>query len=89
MSPDGNAHVRLWSYNFSMLCSIQGVSLSILCGDVTWLTEEMLFRNRDVGFGGSIADVVRYSLSLLAPYIIVLMPSRSFVVFVFVFFIKF
>ncbi|XP_008334392.1 glycerol-3-phosphate acyltransferase 2, mitochondrial isoform X2 [Cynoglossus semilaevis] len=55
----------------------KGVSLSILCGDVTWLTEEMLFRNRDVGFGGSIADVVRYSLSLLAPYIIVLMPSSK------------
>ncbi|XP_068581670.1 glycerol-3-phosphate acyltransferase 2, mitochondrial [Cebidichthys violaceus] len=55
----------------------KGVSASALCRDVLWLTEELLFRNRDVGFGGSEEEVVRYSLSLLAPHLIVAAaPSR-------------
>ncbi|KAK9522977.1 hypothetical protein VZT92_019410 [Zoarces viviparus] len=55
----------------------KGVSASALCRDVVWLTEELLFRNRDVGFGGSLEEVVRYSLSLLAPHLIVVaVPSR-------------
>lgn len=55
----------------------QGVSVSALCRDVAWLTEEFLFRNRDVGFGGSLEDVFRYSLSLLAPHLIIAAaPSR-------------
>ncbi|KAL7391762.1 hypothetical protein ABVT39_014327 [Epinephelus coioides] len=56
----------------------KGVSASALCRDVAWLTEEFLFRNRDVGFGGSLEDVFRYSLSLLAPHLIIAAaPSRK------------
>lgn len=55
----------------------QGVSASLLCHDVAWLTEEILFRIKDVGFGGSLAEVVHYSLSLLAPHLIIAaVPSR-------------
>ncbi len=55
----------------------QGVSASILCRDVAWLTEELLFRNKDVGFGGSLVEVVRYSLTLLFPHLIIAaVPSR-------------
>ncbi|XP_034397131.1 glycerol-3-phosphate acyltransferase 2, mitochondrial [Cyclopterus lumpus] len=55
----------------------KGVSVSALCRDVAWLTEELLFRNKDVGFGGVLEEVVRYSLSLLAPHLIVAaVPSR-------------
>uniref|UniRef100_A0A4W6CBL9 Glycerol-3-phosphate acyltransferase 2, mitochondrial n=1 Tax=Lates calcarifer TaxID=8187 RepID=A0A4W6CBL9_LATCA len=56
----------------------KGVSASVLCRDVAWLTEELLFRNKDVGFGGSLAEVVHYSLSLLAPYLVIAaVPSRK------------
>ncbi|XP_034026562.1 glycerol-3-phosphate acyltransferase 2, mitochondrial [Thalassophryne amazonica] len=56
----------------------KGVFMSALCQDVNWLTEELLFRNKDVGFGGSLAEVIHYSLSLLAPHIIVAaVPSRK------------
>lgn len=51
-------------------CPPQGVTVSVLCHDVVWLTEEVLFRNKDVGFGGSVTQIVHYSLSLLAPYLI-------------------
>ncbi|XP_054466346.1 glycerol-3-phosphate acyltransferase 2, mitochondrial [Anoplopoma fimbria] len=55
----------------------KGVSASALCRDVAWLTEELLFRNKDVGFGGSLEEIVRYSLSLLAPHLIIAaVPSR-------------
>lgn len=55
----------------------QGVSASVLCRDVAWLTEELLFRNKDVGFGGTLVEVVHYSLSLLAPYLVIAaLPSR-------------
>uniref|UniRef100_A0A3Q3WPL6 Uncharacterized protein n=1 Tax=Mola mola TaxID=94237 RepID=A0A3Q3WPL6_MOLML len=43
---------------------------SLLCHDVAWLTEEVLLRNKDVGFGGSLVQIVHYSLSLLAPHLI-------------------
>lgn len=57
--------------------SPQGVNASALCRDVAWLTEELLFRNKDVGFGGSLAEVMQYSLSLLAPHLIIAaVPSR-------------
>ncbi|XP_068460812.1 glycerol-3-phosphate acyltransferase 2, mitochondrial isoform X2 [Clinocottus analis] len=49
----------------------KGVSASALSRDVSWLTEELLFRNKDVGFGGSLEAVVRYSLALLFPHLIV------------------
>uniref|UniRef100_A0A3Q3EPD0 Glycerol-3-phosphate acyltransferase 2, mitochondrial n=1 Tax=Kryptolebias marmoratus TaxID=37003 RepID=A0A3Q3EPD0_KRYMA len=55
----------------------KGASASVLCRDVAWLTEELLFRNRDVGFGGSLPEVVHYSLTLLAPHLIIAAsPSR-------------
>ncbi|TWW60129.1 Glycerol-3-phosphate acyltransferase 1, mitochondrial [Takifugu flavidus] len=49
----------------------RGVSVSVLCRDVVWLTEEVLFRNKDVGFGGSVTHVVHYALSLLAPHLLI------------------
>lgn len=52
-------------------CAPQGVSVSVLCRDVVWLTEEVLFRNKDVGFGGSVTQVVHYALSLLAPHLLI------------------
>ncbi|XP_074526509.1 glycerol-3-phosphate acyltransferase 2, mitochondrial [Halichoeres trimaculatus] len=56
----------------------KGVSVSLLCRDVAWLTEELLFRNKDVGFGGSLVEVVHYSLSLLGPHLIIAAaPSRN------------
>ncbi|KAM8761561.1 glycerol-3-phosphate acyltransferase 2, mitochondrial isoform 3-T5 [Acanthopagrus schlegelii] len=56
----------------------KGVSTSLLCHDVAWLTDEVLFRNRDVGFGGSLVEVVHYSLSQLAPHLIMAAaPSRK------------
>ncbi|XP_061881603.1 glycerol-3-phosphate acyltransferase 2, mitochondrial isoform X1 [Entelurus aequoreus] len=56
----------------------KGVSISVLCRDVAWLTEELLFRNKDVGFAGSLTDVVHYSLALLAPHLIIAaVPSRK------------
>lgn len=56
----------------------KGVNLSVLCRDVAWLTEELLFRNKDVGFGGSLSKVVHYSLTLLSPHLIIAaVPSRK------------
>ncbi|KAM9392840.1 glycerol-3-phosphate acyltransferase 2, mitochondrial [Pholidichthys leucotaenia] len=56
----------------------KGVRTSVLCRDVAWLTEELLFRGRDVGFGGSLPVVVHYSLSLLAPHLLIAAwPSRK------------
>ncbi|XP_027889789.1 glycerol-3-phosphate acyltransferase 2, mitochondrial isoform X2 [Xiphophorus couchianus] len=49
----------------------KGVSTSVLCCDVAWLLEELLFRNRDVGFRGTLPEIVHYSLSLLAPHLII------------------
>ncbi|XP_036435603.1 glycerol-3-phosphate acyltransferase 2, mitochondrial [Colossoma macropomum] len=48
----------------------RGVRLSMLCKDVCWLLEEVLFRNFDVGFGGSLVEVVYFSLSLLRPHLL-------------------
>ncbi|CAL8345447.1 unnamed protein product [Lota lota] len=47
----------------------KGVHASALCGDVAWLTEELLFRNKDVGFWGSLPEVVCYALALLGPHL--------------------
>lgn len=63
-----HSHV-IFKLNVSL--SPQGVSTSVLCHDVVWLTEELLFRNKDVGFGGSLENVLHYSLSLLAPHLII------------------
>ncbi|XP_049341614.1 glycerol-3-phosphate acyltransferase 2, mitochondrial isoform X3 [Astyanax mexicanus] len=48
----------------------RGVRLSVLCRDVCWLLEEVLFRNFDVGFGGSLEGVVYFSLTLLRPHLL-------------------
>ncbi|XP_048846366.1 glycerol-3-phosphate acyltransferase 2, mitochondrial isoform X2 [Brienomyrus brachyistius] len=47
----------------------EGVRLSQLCRDVLWLLEEVVFRNRDVGFGGSLPEVVCHAVSLLQPHL--------------------
>ncbi|XP_056134529.1 glycerol-3-phosphate acyltransferase 2, mitochondrial [Lampris incognitus] len=55
----------------------KGVCVSALCRDVSWLIEEVLFRNKDVGFGGSLVELVHHSLTLLTPHLtIVAVPSR-------------
>uniref|UniRef100_A0A3Q3WHU6 Uncharacterized protein n=1 Tax=Mola mola TaxID=94237 RepID=A0A3Q3WHU6_MOLML len=59
-------------------CNVLVYSASLLCHDVAWLTEEVLLRNKDVGFGGSLVQIVHYSLSLLAPHLITAaLPSRK------------
>ncbi|KAM8866694.1 glycerol-3-phosphate acyltransferase 2, mitochondrial isoform 1-T1 [Synchiropus picturatus] len=56
----------------------KGVRASVLCRDMAWLTEEILFRNRDVGFYGSLEDVFYHSLSLLSQHVIIAaVPSRA------------
>uniref|UniRef100_A0AAQ5ZB78 GPAT/DHAPAT C-terminal domain-containing protein n=1 Tax=Amphiprion ocellaris TaxID=80972 RepID=A0AAQ5ZB78_AMPOC len=56
----------------------KGVSVSGLCRDVDWLIDEVLLRNRDVGFGGTLANVIHYSLALLGPHLIIAaVPSRK------------
>lgn len=73
-----NVHVWFLELDLSFFSPPQGVSTSVLCRDVAWLTEELLFRNKDVGFGGSLTEVVHYSLSLLAPHLIIAAaPSKS------------
>ncbi|KAI2661460.1 Glycerol-3-phosphate acyltransferase 1, mitochondrial [Labeo rohita] len=48
----------------------KGVRVSVLCRDVCWLLEEVLFRNTDVGYGGSLVGLVHHALSLLRPYLL-------------------
>ncbi|XP_026099971.1 glycerol-3-phosphate acyltransferase 2, mitochondrial [Carassius auratus] len=48
----------------------KGVRLSVLCRDICWLLEEVLFRNTDVGYGGSLVGLVLHALSLLRPYLL-------------------
>ncbi|XP_044860129.1 glycerol-3-phosphate acyltransferase 2, mitochondrial [Mauremys mutica] len=43
----------------------EGVFLSRLMSDFSWLVEETLLRNRDVGFSGQLRDLVLHALSLL------------------------
>ncbi|XP_036382085.1 glycerol-3-phosphate acyltransferase 2, mitochondrial [Megalops cyprinoides] len=50
----------------------KGVRLSQLCRDASWLLEEVLFRNRDVGFGGSLSGVMYHALSLLRPCLVMI-----------------
>ncbi|TSO88087.1 Glycerol-3-phosphate acyltransferase 1, mitochondrial [Bagarius yarrelli] len=47
-----------------------GVRVSVLCRDVCWLLEEVLFRRCDVGFGGSLLSVVFHALSVLRPHLL-------------------
>ncbi|KAM9810559.1 glycerol-3-phosphate acyltransferase 2, mitochondrial [Neosynchiropus ocellatus] len=56
----------------------KGARASVLCRDMAWLTEEILFRNRDVGFYASLEDVFYHSLSLLSQHVIIAaLPSRA------------
>ena len=56
---------------------LQGVSVETLCRDLVWLIEEVLFRNKDVGFGGSLVHVVHHALTLLQPCLLLTnLPSR-------------
>ncbi|CAM4715058.1 unnamed protein product [Leuciscus chuanchicus] len=48
----------------------RGVRVSVLCRDICWLLEEVLFRNTDVGFGGALVGLVHHALSLLRPYLL-------------------
>ncbi|XP_055023393.2 glycerol-3-phosphate acyltransferase 2, mitochondrial isoform X2 [Misgurnus anguillicaudatus] len=48
----------------------KGVRVSVLCKDICWLLEEVLFRNTDVGYGGSLVGLVHHALSMLHPYLI-------------------
>ncbi|XP_067249920.1 glycerol-3-phosphate acyltransferase 2, mitochondrial [Chanodichthys erythropterus] len=48
----------------------RGVRVSMLCRDICWLLEEVLFRNTDVGFGGALVGLVHHALSLLRPYLL-------------------
>jgi hypothetical protein len=57
---------------FAFISAPQGVHASALCRDVAWLTEELLFRNKDVGFGGSLPEVVCYALALLGPHLTII-----------------
>lgn len=67
-----NKYIWFWneiSQSLSSTSALQGVCVSVLCRDVAWLTEEVLFRNKDVGFGGSLVEVVYHSLMLLTPHL--------------------
>ncbi|XP_046727000.1 glycerol-3-phosphate acyltransferase 2, mitochondrial isoform X2 [Silurus meridionalis] len=48
----------------------RGVRVSVLCADLCWLIEELLFRRCDVGFGGSLVSVVFHALSVLRPHLL-------------------
>lgn len=55
----------------ALLCP-QGVALSQLLGDFSWLTEEMLLRGFDVGFSGQLRSLVQHALSLLRAHVVLL-----------------
>ncbi|XP_060738501.1 glycerol-3-phosphate acyltransferase 2, mitochondrial [Tachysurus vachellii] len=48
----------------------RGVRVSVLCKDLCWLLDEVLFRRCDVGFGGSVLSVVFHALSVLRPHLL-------------------
>ncbi|KAA0713804.1 Glycerol-3-phosphate acyltransferase 1, mitochondrial [Triplophysa tibetana] len=49
----------------------KGVRVSALCRDICWLLEEVLFRNTDVGYGGSLVGLVHHALSMLRPHLLI------------------
>lgn len=55
-----------------VLLLAQGVFLSQLLGDFSWLTEETLLRGFDVGFSGLLRCLVQYTLSLLQAHVALL-----------------
>ncbi|XP_039624310.1 glycerol-3-phosphate acyltransferase 2, mitochondrial isoform X2 [Polypterus senegalus] len=55
-----------------------GVILSQLAQDFLWLLEEILFRNRDVGFGGCLSAVLYNAASLLKEHLVFcIMPGNK------------
>lgn len=50
----------------------QGVFLSQLLGEFSWLTEETLLRGFDVGFSGQVRCLVQHTLSLLQAHVALL-----------------
>lgn len=58
------------------LCA-QGVFLSQLLGEFSWLTEETLLRRFDVGFSGQLRCLVQHALSLLRAQVAVLRIHRG------------
>lgn len=58
------------------LCSglfcLQGVVLSQLLGEFSWLTEETLLRGFDVGFSGQLRCLAQHTLSLLRAHVVLL-----------------
>lgn len=51
---------------------IQGVFLSQLLGEFSWLTEETLLRGFDVGFSGQLRCLLQHTLSLLRAHVALL-----------------
>lgn len=50
----------------------QGVVLSQLLGEFSWLTEETLLRGFDVGFSGQLRCLAQHTLSLLRAHVVLL-----------------
>lgn len=50
----------------------QGMFLSQVLGEFSWLTEEMLLRGFDMGFSGQLRCLVQHTLSLLCAHVALL-----------------
>lgn len=61
----------------SLALPAQGVFLSQLLGEFSWLTEETLLRGFDVGFSGQLRCLVQHALSLLRAQVAVLRVHRG------------
>ncbi|MBN3279656.1 GPAT1 acyltransferase, partial [Polyodon spathula] len=55
----------------------KGVGVPRLAHDFSWLLEEVLFRNRDVGFGGSLPEVLCHSMTLLRDSLVLCTPPSA------------
>ncbi|XP_041089304.1 glycerol-3-phosphate acyltransferase 2, mitochondrial [Polyodon spathula] len=55
----------------------KGVGVPRLARDFSWLLEEVLFRNRDVGFGGSLPEVLCHSMTLLRDSLVLCTPPSA------------
>ncbi|MEJ1278714.1 glycerol-3-phosphate acyltransferase 2 mitochondrial [Cricetulus griseus] len=58
--------------HFAQPFSLQGVVLSQLLGEFSWLTEETLLRGFDVGFSGQLRCLAQHTLSLLRAHVVLL-----------------
>lgn len=61
----------------SLALPAQGVFLSQLLREFSWLTEETLLRGFDVGFSGQLRCLVQHTLSLLRAHVAVLHVHRG------------